>query len=324
MQIRGALFLAVAAAVVAGVAFGPPMAALERALLPLGHWLLGLQAEFQRALAGHLRGVSTGQAAAFWALMGTCFAYGFLHAAGPGHGKALIGAYAMARKVPAGRLAAIGFASAMAQGAVAVALVLVLAGVAGMGRRAIEGFDRGPLQMVALGAMALIGLWLIWRAMGRLWPARPACPPPVAQGPAAALLAGGRPRARVYGDAQACPDCGHAHLPPPAAILRATTWREGAALVAAVAIRPCSGALLLLLLTWQMGLLWLGILGTLAMALGTASLSVGVALVLMAGRDGLLRLARPVAGGLPIAAALEAVVGLALVLGALAVALALG
>jgi len=335
MQMRVVLFLLVAAAIVAALILGPPARMAESTLAPLGRWLLGIQAEFQRAMALHLRGVNAGQMAAFWALMGTCFAYGFVHAAGPGHGKALIGAYAMAREVPPLRLAAIGLASALAQGMVAIALVLVLAGLAGMGRRGIEAFDRGPMQMLGLAAMALLGLWLIWRALERLMPRRAnPCPPSPAmahtgrptavQGPAAAMLAGAAPRARIVADATACPDCGQAHLPSPAAVMRATNLREAAALVAAVAIRPCSGALILLLLTWQMGLLWLGVLGTLAMALGTAMLSVTLALALMAGRNGMLRMVRPFSGGAQVAAGLEALAGLVLVIGALAVAVALG
>jgi nickel/cobalt transporter (NicO) family protein len=73
-----------------------------------------------------------------------------------------------------------------------------------------------------------------------------------------------------------------------------------------------------------MGLFWLGVLGTLAMALGTAALSVSLALALVAGRDGLLRLARPLSGGVQLAAGLEALAGLVLVISALAVAVALG
>ena len=96
-------------------------------MVPAGRWLLTQQAAFQSGMAQSLRGVHGGEGAAFWGLMGLCLAYGFVHAAGPGHGKALLAAYGTARRVPLLKLAGIGFLSAMAQGTAAVFLVLVLA-----------------------------------------------------------------------------------------------------------------------------------------------------------------------------------------------------
>jgi nickel/cobalt transporter (NicO) family protein len=272
----------------------------------LGRWLLAWQAEFQTALARDLRGVHAGQAAAFWALMATCVTYGFVHAAGPGHGKALLGAYGVARRVGALRLAAIGLASALAQGAVAVALVLVLAGIAGLGRRGIEGVDRGFLAALSLVAVAMVALWLVWRGVARL----------------RAVL---HRHHHHHHDHHACETCGHAHLPDPRATLAATTPREVASLIAAVAVRPCSGALILLLLTWQMGLLWVGIAGTLAMALGTGAVAVALAVALAMGRDGLwLGAGRLGAAGPRLAAAIEIAAGLVLLVLVLAMLRATG
>jgi len=344
---RFLLFLAIAAALIWALLAGPLAAPMQAALAPLGRWLLMQQAAFQTGLAQSLRGIHGGQGGAFWGLMGLCLAYGFVHAAGPGHGKALLAAYGVARRVPLMKLAGIGFLSAMAQGTAAVVLVLVLAGLAGMGRAGIETVDRGVLTSLSLVAMGAVGLWLIWRALARLARtahphAEAALPIPAAagtSGPASALLAasrsGGKPRMHVFplprgaapmpADAP-CPDCGMHHLPPVEAMMRAASWREVAALVAAVAVRPCSGALILLLLTWQMGLLWVGIAGTYAMALGTAGVAALLALVLALGRDGLLRGAQhalPRSGGLPLSIGIEALAGLALVIGVLSVALAL-
>lgn len=319
-------------AVLAGPLAAPLQSLLAPVLQPFGQWLLSMQAAFQADLARALRGVSRGQSAAFWSLLGLCASYGFLHALGPGHGKALLGAYGMARRVGAIRLAVIGLMAALAQATVAVAMVLGLAALAGLGRGTLSETERTVLAPAGLLAMAALGLWLLWRALRRLSHSGvvgvPADVVSTTPGPAAAMLAGvhsGHPTARPHVYAPDCADCGSAHQPPVHAMLQASSPREIAGLIAAVAIRPCSGALLLLFLTWQMGLIWVGVAGAYAMALGTAGVSVALALSLVAGRNGLVRLGSGWLAGhgrLWLAGGLEAAVGLLLMIGALAAHLA--
>ena len=246
-------------------------------------WALEGQREAQGAMAAALRRLRGGDPAAVVALMSVCFGYGFFHAAGPGHGKLLIGGYGAAREIGAMKLSAVAIASSVAQGLTAIALVGVGLSLLGLGREQMTDSAERLFAPASFGAIALIGVWLVWRGGRGLWRLR---------------------QAEVqhdhghgdhhdhhhhdHHDHDAHCGCGHAHVPDPEAVARATTAREMAALIGAVALRPCTGALFLLILTAQLGVFWAGIAGTLAMALGTAAVTVTIAIAATGLRRGVL------------------------------------
>jgi nickel/cobalt exporter len=270
---------------------------MRRALIFLGlplavalglWWLMGgfdgllqaavaAQRQTQEALAGAVRAIRTGEPGAMLGLLGVCFSYGVLHAVGPGHGKALIGAYGLARRVPVLRLSVLALVASLAQAAVAVVLVYGAVAVLGLTREAATGLAEGAVPALGNLLIAGLGLWLLWRGIAglrRRW-------------------AAGRGHDHGHGHghhhhhdhAEDC-GCGHAHGPTVAQVEALTGWRDTALLVAGIAMRPCSGALFLLILTWQLGIGGAGVAGAFAMGAGVALVTMAAAALAGWAREG--------------------------------------
>lgn len=239
-------------------------------------WAAASQREAQNTMARALRHLRAGEPGAFFALLAVCFAYGFFHAAGPGHGKVLIGGYGVARRVGMARLMAIAVISSLAQATTAIVLVYAGVFVLDLTREAMVGLAEDLFAPVSYGAIGLIGLWLAWRGLRGLLRA---------QGPGPSH---DHDHDHPHHDhAEGC-GCGHAHGPDLAQVAEATGWRETAMLIAGISIRPCTGALFLLILCWRMGIDAAGIAGAYAMGLGTATITLAVAFMSVWAREGSL------------------------------------
>ncbi|TPE46997.1 nickel/cobalt transporter [Amaricoccus solimangrovi] len=250
----------------------------------LGGWIdwltyaaINAQREFQTALAGAIDRLRAAEPGATLGLVGLCFGYGVLHAAGPGHGKLLVGGYALANRARAARLVAIALAASLAQAATAV--VLVYAGVLlfSWTSRQMVGMAEQSMTVASYAAIGAIGLFVGIRGLKAL-----AAAPDHAH-------AGGHSHSehgpyRGHGD-HACA-CGHSHGPDLASVERVRTLRDALPVIAAVAVRPCTGAIFLLILCWRIGADAAGIAGTFAMGLGTALVTVGAAFLAMTMREG--------------------------------------
>ena len=263
----------------------------------LGGWLLAVQASFSQSLQSALSALKQGGGFGPLAMLG--FAYGVFHAAGPGHGKAVIAGYIVAGERTLARGFGLSAAAALLQACVAVALVAVGALVVGA---TAAGMTRAGtvIETASFSLVAVLGLAVTWRKAGRL----------------AALATGG-------GGSACGPDCGHARFSDADAIAQLETWRERLGVVLAAGSRPCAGAVLILVLSAAQGVFLAGLAAVFAMALGTAlttgalaSLAVfakGLALRLAGGRGQAGALA---VGGLELlAAAFVLVLGLALLSG---------
>jgi nickel/cobalt exporter len=79
--------------------------------------------------------------------------------------------------------------------------------------------------------------------------------------------------------------CGHSHGPEPGELAGPGGWRRGFAAILAVGIRPCSGAILVLVFALAQGLFWAGIAATFVMGLGTAITVATIAVLAVSARD---------------------------------------
>jgi nickel/cobalt exporter len=229
----------------------------------VGAWANAGQRQVQSEMATFLRALKRGETAALLGLLGLCFAYGFFHAAGPGHGKMVIGGVGLAARTSALRLSALAVASSLAQAGTAILLVGAGALVFGWSRSQMTGFADAWLEPLSMAAVALVGLWLALRGLRGL-------------------------RASFAKEAEVCSSCGHAHGPSVEQAEQVVGWRSALTVIAAVALRPCTGALFLLIITWSMGVFYAGILGALVMGLGTASVTVLVAIAAVTARGTVL------------------------------------
>ncbi len=288
------------------------------------------QAEFYKGLSGAIRAAKTDNSA-LWVLFGLSFAYGLFHAAGPGHGKAVISSYVVANRETWWRGVVLSFASAMVQAAVAVAVV----GIAAVLLNATAATMRNAvywIEIISYSLIIAIGLRLVWAKGRAMLATLRDIQRPKTVGAAAtpahlrdahdhahhdhahhvgsmitrmgmiSTTIMGRTRTTIAGMTTIT---GTTIITPMASTIMTTRtattitarpgamrmrrsrselagpggWKRGLTAIIAVGLRPCSGAILVLVFTLAQGLFWAGVVATFLMGFGTAIMVATIAVL---------------------------------------------
>ena len=285
-------------------------------------WLLAKQSEFYREMSSTIRAAKT-DGSAVWALLAISFAYGIFHAAGPGHGKAVISSYLVANRETARRGIALAFVSAMLQSLVAVLIVAIGAWLLNITAKTMCGAEK-VIAIASYGLIAAFGARLVWTKGANFIRALQVHPPAPALALASVSVSHGHVRHDHAGHDHAShahhqhshfdahhdhshddhghahahdhdhtghvhdEHCGHSHGPLPSELAGPGGWRRGLGAIFAVGLRPCSGAILVLVFALAQGLFWAGIAATFAMGIGTA-ITVAAIAVLAVSAGGIAR-----------------------------------
>lgn len=242
-----------------------PQVLLQRVI-----WQRTLNAE----LSMLLQSVENSPSTTGLSLLGFSFVYGILHALGPGHGKIVITTWLATHPSKLKSGIGLSLTASLLQGIAAITLVTVVLSLLRLpaGQLHLSRFWMEKGSYLLVGAL---GLLLCLRALKKL----------------RILLQ--RPRLtdfRPYHIHHANCGCGNKHLPAPEQLQRGEGWRAKSMIVLLMGMRPCSGAIMLLLFSKVIGVFSWGVAAVMAMAAGTSLTISSLALLVHSCRQLAVRL----------------------------------
>ena len=247
--------------------------------------ILDVQARFSEAMTRSLSLIKQGEAGVF-SFIAIGFAYGIFHAAGPGHGKAVIAAYAFSREKAIGRTIAMASAAAALQSLVAIALVTILSLLIRVTAPTMRNATQ-LIELLSFLAIAAVGLVLLWQKAAHL----------------AVTICAKREHSdqnNDHGDHAHHPHShdhhhhghdhhGHTHAPIAPAH---AGWKGMMSAIVAAGIRPCSGSILILVFALSQNLFAVGVLAAIAIGVGTAITTSGLAVFAILAKAAATKIAR--------------------------------
>ncbi|WP_435249187.1 nickel/cobalt transporter [Vibrio sp. nBUS_14] len=244
-------------------------------------------------------------------LIGFSFVYGMLHSMGPGHGKVIVSTYLATHPTKAKASLVLTVVSAFLQALVAILLVSVLLWGFSASMRVVN--DKANMFVsLSFALVAVVGTLICSKALKNIYTtmrkpklkvkaittlAGDASSPISVQSPIvirSSVSAGSamlnptnalQPAEHSHADhSHSDCGCGHQHVADADAINKASTIREYAGIIVTIGVRPCTGAIMVLLFANMVGLYWMGVLSAFAMAIGTAFTTSLIAIMTLTGK----------------------------------------
>ncbi|MEZ8613908.1 nickel/cobalt transporter [Vibrio sp. 10N.222.51.C8] len=245
-------------------------------------------------------------------LIGFSFIYGMLHSLGPGHGKVIVSTYLATHPTKAKASLVLTVVSAFLQALVAILLVSVLLWGFSASMRVVN--DKANMFVsLSFALVAVVGALICWKALKNIYTAmrKPklkvkaittlatdtaatisarspmalrssiSAPSPIIDATSTMQAAANTHADHSHADC----GCGHQHVADADAINKASTLREYVGIIVTIGVRPCTGAIMVLLFANMVGLYWMGVVSAFAMAIGTAFTTSTIAIMTLTGKN---------------------------------------
>ncbi|MGB4102372.1 MAG: hypothetical protein WBK91_10765 [Alphaproteobacteria bacterium] len=225
--------------------------------MPFMQDIMVWQKQIHDAMSTQVEALQSGESLApLWGMLGISFLYGVFHVLAPGHGKVIVSSYFLGNHARWKDGIIAGLIMAVGHTVTAVALVVGLYFLLGVAQLGVLEHAR-YVELLGYGMIAGVGVWLLLRA--------------------------------VRGETAAC-GCGHNHAPGHAhhhtheQHIHVPVHKNSRALslFTATSLVPCTGSMILLFFALANNVLWVGVLGVVAIALGmwVTVTAIGVATIL--------------------------------------------
>jgi len=232
------------------------------------------QREVNQQMSGLLKAVAEDPSKAGGSLLIFSFLYGVLHALGPGHGKIVITTWLATHPSKLKSSIGLTLASSLLQGCVAIGLVVVVLTLLQLPARQLH-LSSFWLEKGSYALVGLLGVMLCWRALKKL------------------IVLLRKPKFKAFTAHHVHDErcgCGHQHLPAQEQLRGGDDWRARLMIILSMGMRPCSGAIMVLLFSKVIGVFGWGVVSALAMAAGTSLTITSLALLVHSFRQLAVRL----------------------------------
>lgn len=205
-------------------------------------------------------------------LVGLSFAYGLLHSLGPGHGKMIVTTYLATHPTKIHVSLRITFFSAILQAVTAITLVSLLLMLFHSSMREVNNQAEQFIQLSFM-AILILGTVIAYRAIKQLW------------GYSRTYLSEEKANVELISSAGQETICTkHKHTVDAKEINNATKLSDYISIIVSIGIRPCTGAIMVLLFSNLVNMYWLGVVSAFVMSIGTALTTSTIALMTISGK----------------------------------------